>query len=77
MGFRFRRCKSFSGIYPKSNPQVIIYASVKKPSGGSQKPVSNAVKEIVGNNFDNIYFCGTEEEWKSMGFSIYYNVICN
>ena len=40
---------SFSGVYPKSNPQVIIYASVAKPSGGSQKPVSNAVKEIVGN----------------------------
>lgn len=40
---------SFSGVYPKSNPQVIIYASVKRPSGGSQKPVSNAVKEIVGN----------------------------
>ena len=40
---------SFAGVYPKSNPQVIIYASVKKPSGGSQKPVSNAVKEIVQN----------------------------
>lgn len=40
---------SFSGIYPKSNPQVIIYASVKRPSGGSQKPVSNAVKDIVNN----------------------------
>ena len=40
---------SFSGIYPKSNPQVIIYASVKRPSGGSQKPLSNAVKEIVQN----------------------------
>ena len=40
---------SFSGVYPKSNPQVIIYASVKKPSGGSQKPLSNAVKEIVLN----------------------------
>ena len=40
---------SFSGIYPKSDPQVIIYASVKRPSGGSQKPLSNAVKEIVAN----------------------------
>lgn len=40
---------SFSGIYPKSDPQIIIYASVKRPSGGSQKPVSNAVKEIVEN----------------------------
>ena len=27
---------SFSGIYPKSDPQIIIYASVKKPGGGSQ-----------------------------------------
>ena len=40
---------SFSGIYPKSNPQFIIYASVKRPTGGSQKGVSTAVKEIVSN----------------------------
>ena len=40
---------SFAGIYPKSDPKVIIYASVKKPSGGSQKPVSEAVKEIIKN----------------------------
>lgn len=40
---------SFSGIYPKSNPKIIIYASVKRPAGGSQKPISNAVKEIVNN----------------------------
>ena len=40
---------SFAGLYPKSNPQIIIYASVKKPSGGSQKSVSNVVKEVVEN----------------------------
>ena len=40
---------SFAGVYPKSNPQVIIYASVKKPGGGKQTPISNAVKEIVNN----------------------------
>lgn len=40
---------SFAGIYPKNNPQVIIYASVKRPTGGSQKPISNAIKEIVQN----------------------------
>ena len=40
---------SFAGIYPKSNPHYIIYASAKRPSGGSQRPVSNAVKEIVYN----------------------------
>lgn len=40
---------SFSGIYPKSNPKLIIYASVKRPSGASQKPLSNSIKEIVNN----------------------------
>ena len=40
---------SFAGIYPKSNPELIIYASVKRPSGGSQRPLSNAIKEIVNN----------------------------
>ncbi len=40
---------SFSGIYPKSNPEIIIYASVKRPAGGSQKPISNAVKDVVTN----------------------------
>lgn len=40
---------SFAGVYPKSNPQVIIYASVKRPTDGSQKPISNTVKEIVKN----------------------------
>ena len=43
---------SFAGIYPKSSPKVIIYASVKKPSGGSQKPISNAVKV---NNLSKYY----------------------
>jgi len=40
---------SFSGIYPKSDPQIIIYASVKRPTAGSQKSISNAIKEIVRN----------------------------
>lgn len=40
---------SFSGIYPKSNPQVIIYASVKRPTNGYQKSISDPVKEIVYN----------------------------
>ncbi len=40
---------SFSGIYPKSDPQIIIYASVKRPQNGSQKPLSNAIKEVISN----------------------------
>ena len=52
---------SFSGIYPKSDPKIIIYASVKRPSGGSQKPISNAVKEIV-NNMANFYNTTVEQK---------------
>lgn len=50
---------SFAGIYPKSNPQIIIYAAVKRPSNGSQKPISNAVKEVVLNIGK---YLGTEEQ---------------
>ena len=40
---------SFAGIYPKSNPQFIIYASVKRPSNGNQRTISTAVLEIISN----------------------------
>ena len=50
---------SFSGFYPKSNPKVIIYASVKKPSGGSQKPLSNGVLDVVNNIIK--YYGGAED----------------
>ena len=40
---------SFSGIYPKSNPQYIIYASVRKPTAGTQAGISRAVKEVISN----------------------------
>ncbi len=53
---------SFAGIYPKSNPEYIIYAAVKRPSNGSQKPLSNAVKEIIAN-LSKYY--GTEENTAS------------
>lgn len=40
---------SFAGVYPKDDPQIIIYAAVKRPTNGLQKPISNAVKDIVKN----------------------------
>lgn len=40
---------SFSGIYPKDDPEVIIYASVKRPTGGQQQVIWNAVKGFVVN----------------------------
>ena len=58
---------SFSGIYPKSDPKLIIYASVKRPSGASQKPLSNSIKEIVNNAakyYGNVDTSATEVEVK-------------
>ena len=40
---------SFAGIYPKDDSKVIIYASVKRPAGGKQKIIWDAIKEIVVN----------------------------
>ncbi len=40
---------SFAGIYPKDDPDVIIYASVKRPAGGNQKVIWQAIKDIVLN----------------------------
>ena len=40
---------SFAGIYPKEDSKVIIYASVKRPAGGKQKIIWDAIKEIVVN----------------------------
>ena len=54
---------SFAGIYPKSNPQIIIYASVKRPSGASQKPLSNAVKDVVLNTGK---YLGTEKQQEAI-----------
>lgn len=54
---------SFSGIYPKDSPQIIIYASVKRPTNGSQKPISNAIKEIV-NNVSKYYGNDTNDDNK-------------
>ena len=40
---------SFAGIYPKNDPKVIIYASVKRPGGGKQNVIWKAIKDIVVN----------------------------
>ena len=40
---------SFAGIYPKDDPQILIYASVNRPQEGSQKPLANAVQEVISN----------------------------
>lgn len=56
--------KSFTGMWPKDDPEVIIYASVKKSSGGSSKPLTTSVKSLVENisKYLNIF----NEEEKSL-----------
>ena len=40
---------SFAGMYPKDNPEVIIYAAVKKPNIGATVVVSDSVNNIMKN----------------------------
>ncbi len=57
--------KSFTGMWPKDDPEVIIYASVKKSVGGSSKPLTTSVKSLVQNisKYLNIF---NEEEQKTL-----------
>lgn len=38
--------RSFSGMFPKDDPEVIIYTVMKKPYGGS-RGIQNIVKGLV------------------------------
>ena len=38
---------SFAGMYPKDNPEYIIYAMVKKPNVNASVTLSGAVKDII------------------------------
>ena len=40
---------SFAGMYPKDNPEIIIYAAVKKPNVGATVVVSDGVNSIMKN----------------------------
>lgn len=48
---------SFSGMFPKDNPEIIIYAAVKRPSSGRGTSLSTATKSIIKNiaKYKNIY----------------------
>lgn len=40
---------SFAGMYPKDNPEVIIYAAVKKPNVGSSRVLSDSINNLMKN----------------------------
>lgn len=41
--------RSFTGIFPKDDPQIIVYISVRKPQDGLSTIVKDPFKEIVKN----------------------------
>lgn len=55
--------RSFAGMFPKENPQIIIYTALKRPYGGSrgmQTIVRGLVRDI--SNYKNIYVSKSDEE---------------
>jgi len=54
--------KTFVGMWPYKDPEVIIYASVKKPQNGSSKALSTSVKQIVRNVSKYLNLFGNNDE---------------
>lgn len=54
---------SFAGMFPKDNPEIIIYAAVKKPNFGNTITVSDAVVDAIKNiaKYKNINTTKKEE----------------
>ena len=40
---------SFAGMYPKDDPEIIIYAAIKKPNVGTSNMLSDAVTNLMKN----------------------------
>ena len=54
---------SFAGMYPKDDPEIIIYAAIKKPNIGSSSTLSNSINNLMKNiaKYKNMF----EEETKN------------
>lgn len=63
--------KGFAGMFPKDDPQIIIYANAKRPYKGSVKPLTDVIKSVVTNvsKYYNIYD-EVEESIKSTSFKL-------
>ncbi len=68
--------RGFAGIYPASDPEFIIYATVKRPNPNTTAPLSNAIKSIIENiaKYKN-YDVGEEpvEAITELALDSYYN----
>ena len=54
---------SFSGMFPKDDPQILIYAAIKKPNFGNTVTISEPVVEVMKNiaKYKNINTTKKEE----------------
>ena len=55
---------SFSGMYPKDNPEIIIYAAMKKPTWGNSRGLYTTTKEIIQSisKYKNMFTDITEKK---------------
>ena len=68
---------SFAGMYPKNDPEIIIYAAVRQPNVGSSITVSDAVNSLMKNiaKYRNMFSESTnnKEEVKLITLDSYTN----
>lgn len=62
--------KSFVGMWPKDDPELIVYVSTKKPTNGSSKSLYTSFKEVAENvsNYLNIF--GEKEDEDIANFEV-------
>ena len=53
----YNTIKSFVGMWPKDDPQVIIYISAKKITYGTSKPLYGTAKSIITNVSKYLNIC--------------------
>lgn len=65
--------RSFTGMFPKDDPQIIIYAAVKKVTPDANAVLTTSVKTVVQNiaKYYNMYSSNTETSLKEYTASNY------
>lgn len=67
--------RGFAGLYPKDNPDIIIYANMKKPTSNTVTPLALVVKKAIENisKIRNNTSMNTNEEMKTVSITSYLN----
>ena len=69
--------RGFAGMFPKDDPEIIIYANLKRPKKQSVSPLTYVIKDVVTNisKYLNIYDETVKDDSKAIKVKIssYYN----